>query len=190
MDSFEWNKIFAAVISGALLIMVISTISGGLFPEYDGGTTGYPVEVAEASTAGAVAVEEGPSLAELLVSADVKKGERAFSACKSCHTADEGGRNGTGPNLYNLVGRPVAGDASFGYSSSLAGFGGNWTYETLDTWLTNPKKMVAKTSMSYSGMRKAAKRADLIAYLRSLSAAPLPLPEIIAAEVEEAVASN
>lgn len=190
MDSFEWNKIFAAVISGALLIMVISTVSGGLFPEYDGGTSGFPVEVAEASTGGAAAVEEGPSLAELLASADAKKGERAFSACKSCHTADEGGRNGTGPNLYNILGRPVAGDASFGYSSGLAGFGGNWTYETLDTWLANPKKMVAKTSMSYGGMRKAAKRADLIAYLRSLSATPQPLPEAVAAAVEDIAASN
>ncbi|UTW55334.1 cytochrome c family protein [Kordiimonas sp. SCSIO 12610] len=186
MDSFEWNKVFAAVISGALLIMVISTVSGGLFPEYHGGTTGFPVEVVEATAGGDAAVEEGPSLAELLAVADVDRGAREFAKCKACHSINEGGKNGTGPNLYGILGKAIASDSTFNYSGGLSSHGGDWTYEALDTWLTAPKKMVADTSMSFAGLRKADKRANLIAYLRTLSNSPLALPEV-AAKVEDAV---
>jgi cytochrome c len=184
VDSFEWNKVFAAVIAGALLIMVLSTVSEGLFPEYHGGTEGFPVEVAEAtSTAGAV-VEEGPSLAELLAAGDVGKGERAFAACKACHTVDKGGRNATGPNLYGVLGRAIGSVDGFGYSSGLSSHGGNWDFAALDNWLTNPKKMVSDSKMIVR-TSKANKRADLIVYLNAQSDNPLPLPEIVAA-VEEA----
>ncbi len=185
MDSFEWNKVFAAVISGALLIMVISTVSGGLFPEYHGGTTGFPVEVAEATANGEAVVEEGPSLAELLAVADVDRGAREFAKCRACHSINEGGKNGTGPNLYGILGKAIASDATFNYSGGLSSHGGNWTYETLDVWLTAPKKMVSDTSMSFAGLRKADKRANLIAYLRTLSNSPLALPDVVA-QVEEA----
>ena len=200
MDSFEWNKVFAAVISGALLIMVISTVSGGLFPEYHGGTSGFPVEVADATAGGDAAVEEGPSLAELLAVADIDRGAREFAKCRACHSINEGGKNGTGPNLYGILGKAIASDSTFNYSSGLTEHGGNWTYETLDVWLTAPKKMVSNTSMSFAGLRKADKRANLIAYLRTLSSNPLALPEVVAkvedaasdvvAAAEEAVGNN
>jgi cytochrome c len=166
--------------------MVISTVSGGLFPEYHGGTTGFPVEVAEATANGEAVVEEGPSLAELLAAADIDRGAREFAKCRACHSINEGGKNGTGPNLYGILGKAIASDSTFNYSSGLTDHGGNWTYETLDVWLTAPKKMVSNTSMSFAGLRKADKRANLIAYLRTLSNNPLALPDVVT-KVEEAV---
>ncbi len=190
MDSFEWNKVFAALIAGALLVMVIGTVTGSVLHQDTTSKLAYTIEVASPSVASADAVvEEGPSLAELLAVASVDKGAKQFNKCKSCHTVNKGGKQGTGPNLFAIVDRGVANVEGFRYSSALREIGGAWDYATLDAWLESPKRAVPGNTMSFAGLRKAGQRADLIAYLRAQadSLAPLPLVEAAAETVSESV---
>lgn len=177
MDSFEWNKVFAAVIASALLIMLIRTVSESTFHQEYGDKPAFSIEVASADGAAEV-VEEGPSLAELLAGADATKGARQWAKCRSCHTVEKGGANGTGPNLYGVIGRAVAGVAGAKYSGDLAALGGTWSYELMDAWLKSPKAVAKGTSMGFAGIRKDGARADLIAYLAGMSDNPLPFPAI------------
>ncbi|WP_417450578.1 c-type cytochrome [Kordiimonas sp.] len=176
--SLESNKVFAAILSSALLIMVISMVSEGVFHE-EHKKPAFTIEVASDDAAEQV-VEEGPSLAELLQSADAGKGARQFAKCKSCHTVEKGGKDGTGPHLYGVIGRGIGGVDGFGYSGALSGQDGVWTYEALDQWLASPKNTFPGTSMAFAGIRKEDQRADLIAYLRTFHDNPPALPEVVA----------
>ena len=98
--------------------------------------------------------------------------------CTACHTFDEGGANKVGPNLWNVVGRPIASAGSYKYSDGLQEKSGDsWSYENLDGYLHKPKDWAPGTKMSFAGLKKVKERADLIVYLRSLSDSPAPLPE-------------
>ena len=112
----------------------------------------------------------------LLASADAGDGRKIFRKCKACHTADKGGRHKVGPNLWDVVGRAKAGAGGYRFSGVLAGLGGTWTFADLDAFLAKPKAFAPGTRMTFAGVRKAADRAALIAYLRSLSDSPKPLP--------------
>ena len=185
MDSFEWNKVFAAVIGSVLLIMLIRTVSESAFHQQHAEQPAFTIEVASTDDVEAV-VEEGPSLAELLASADPAKGERQWAKCRACHTVEKGGANGTGPNLYGVVGRAVASVAGAKYSSDLSAVGGTWTYELLNEWLISPKSVAKGTSMGFAGLKKDGPRADLIAYLASMSDHHVPFPTAATAVVETA----
>lgn len=132
-------------------------------------------------------------LAERLSGADPEAGAKKFRQCKACHTVEAGGPNRTGPNLYGVIGRPVASVEGFKYSSALGDFGGNWDVERLDTFFENPRKAVPRTRMSFAGLSKPADRANMIAYLNTQSDAPVAFtaggaePEM---ETEEAEASE
>src|SRR5690606_17820782 len=128
---------------------------------------------------------EGPVLATLLATGDPAKGEAAFAKCISCHTIEQGGANGIGPNLYGIMGQPVGKHAAgFAYSSDLAGFGGEWTYEVMDPWLASPKRMVPGTKMSFAGLSNPEDRANIMLYMLQNGGGP-PLPEPPAAEPVE-----
>jgi cytochrome c len=116
-------------------------------------------------------------LATLLAAADVEKGRRIAGVCTSCHTFDQGGQDRTGPNLWDIVGRDVASRRTFTYSSAFAAQTGSWTYERLDRYLTNPAKAVPGNRMGFAGLRKAEERANVIAFLSTLSARPVPFPK-------------
>lgn len=139
-------------------------------------TSGVAVEV----------VEELPQdLGSLLAAADASKGKKIFKACAACHTVDQGGANRVGPNLWNIVGRNIATAPGFGYSDAMKEHGreaGTWSYEMLDAYLTKPKAVVPGTRMAYGGMKNAAKRAALLAYLSSMSTDPVAFPDATAAE--------
>lgn len=187
MDSFEWNKIFGAIIATALFVMVITTLSESVFHHGEGGKPAFTVEVATAEGAGDAVVEEAPSLAALMAMANAGRGAKVFGKCKACHTGEKGGRNGAGPNLYGIVGRGIAAVDGFKYSSALAGQNANWTWDLLNDWIISPKKTFKGTSMSFPGLKKDGQRADLLAYLGTLSDAPIELPTDAVEEAGEAM---
>jgi len=130
------------------------------------------------------AAEAGPSLATLLASGDAAAGEKIFAKCVACHTINQGGANGIGPNLFGTVGEAIGqGKAGFAFSSVLSGHGGTWTYENLDAWLKSPRGFANGTKMSFAGLSSAEDRANVILYLRENGGGPaLPAPEAPAAE--------
>lgn len=140
----------------------------------------YKIEVAAMMEI--VAVEEvAPALepvGPLLAAADPASGQKLLKKCAACHSFDSGGPNKVGPNLWNIVDRPIASAGGFGYSAALKGMADKtWTYENLNGFLHKPKEWAAGTKMSFAGLNKPEQRADLIAYLRSLSDSPAALPE-------------
>ena len=190
MDSFEWNKIIGAVLGTGVFAMGLGVVSDILFSQHPPEKPGYVIEVAEAAPSGEAApAAPKVSFAELLAKADVAKGESQSKKCLACHSLEKGGPNKIGPNLWGVVDRPVAHHEGFSYSEAMKAFsegGKTWTYENLDHFLTNPKALVPGTAMSFAGLKNDQDRADLVAYLRTLSDSPAPLPTVEAAAPAEA----
>ncbi len=139
---------------------------------------GYEIEGVVSSEGGAAAAEEG--IEARLAKADAAKGEAVFKKCQACHTVDQGGANGIGPNLFATVGKAIGGHPGFAFSDDLKGKGGNWDWAALDAWLKNPKGFAAGTKMTFAGIANAQERADLILYLNT-KGSNLPLPAVPAA---------
>jgi len=180
MDSWTFNKIAGAVLGTALMVLGLQNLSAGVYhaeaPAAD--KQGFLIEVAEVAEPGAPADgAAAASLGTLLASADATKGAAVAKACAACHSFEKGGANKTGPALYDVVDRPMAAHEGFAYSEALiARKADKWTYENLSAFLKAPKKYIAGTKMAYGGIGSDKKRADLIAYLASLSDAPKPYP--------------
>jgi cytochrome c len=128
------------------------------------------------TTAAEATPVDGGGIAALLASADQQAGAKVSKKCAACHSFDNGGPNKVGPNLWDIVGKAVAGGEGYKYSGALADMGGDWSYESLDGFLAKPKDFAPGTKMSFAGLKSAEDRANLIAYLRSLSDNPKPLP--------------
>jgi len=177
IDSWTFNKIAGAVLGTALVVFGLSELSGLIYATEHPEKPGFAVEVAEVTTGGgeALAAEEKP-LAELLASADVAKGEAAHKKCLACHDFAQGGPNKTGPNLWGVVDRPIAAHEGFAYSDALKAHANEkWTYEHLFTFLNNPKAFAPGTKMVLA-VKSPTERANILAYLRTLSDNPPPLP--------------
>lgn len=178
MDSFEFNKIAGAVLFTALMVFGLKELAGVIYHSEAPEKPGMYVEVAEASEGEGASKEEEKqvSIAQLLASANPDNGN--VKPCMACHTFEKGGADKVGPHLWGVVGRPIASVEGFSYSSSLQEKSGeNWTFEHLNTFLHKPKDFASGTKMAFSGISNDAKRADLIAHLRTLSDDPVPLPE-------------
>jgi cytochrome c len=178
MDSFEFNKIAGAVLGTALVVFGLNELAGIVYHAEKPEKPGFAVEVAEAAEAEAPA-EAAPavSLGTLLASADATKGQAVFKACAACHDVSNGGPNKVGPNLWGVVGRPHGVHEGFAYSEAMAALKDKpWDYVALNEFLTAPKKAVPGTKMAYGGLKKDADRANLLAYLATLSDAPVPFP--------------
>jgi cytochrome c len=136
-----------------------------------------PAEGAPAEGEPAAGKAPGAEILALMATADPKRGEADVGLCKVCHTFDKGGATLIGPNLYGVVGMKIASHEGVNYTPALKAKEGNWTYENLDAWLTNPQAFAPGTSMAFPGIPDIKKRADVIAYLRSNAESPVPLPE-------------
>ena len=180
----EFNKIFAAILTAGLVAMMSSFISRKVIHPEVPEKPAYLVAGMETETPAAAAPTGPEPILALLASADVAKGQNIAKACAACHSFDKGGPNKVGPNMYNIVGGKKAHMDSFSYSSALAAKGGVWGYDELNHFLYKPKDYIQGTKMSYAGLKKPEERAAVIAYLRSLSDNPAPLPSAadIAAE--------
>jgi len=137
-------------------------------------TTTKAAPAAKADPAAAAKAASG--VMAMLAAADAAAGEKTFKKCKACHSTDKGGKNLVGPNLWDSVGKAKAAGEGFKYSDALKGLGGAWSYQDMDAFLANPKTFAKGTKMSFNGLAKPTDRAAVIAYLRSLSDQPKPLP--------------
>jgi cytochrome c len=144
-----------------------------------------PAEGAPAEGEPAAGKAPGGEILALIATADPKQGEAELALCKVCHTFDKGGATLIGPNLYGVVGKKIASHEGVTYTPALKAKEGDWTYENLDLWLTNPQAFASGTSMAFPGMPDIKKRAAVIAYLRSNAESPIPLPEAAPAAPEE-----
>jgi len=179
MDSFELNKIIAAVLMVALLVIGIGKLSDVIFHVEKPKTPGYAVEIEQAvttSTASSESVEEKIDIAALMAVGDLAVGEKVFKKCAACHSIVKGGKNNIGPALYNVVGRQIGVVNDYKYSKALSGYGKKWTFEELNGYLTKPAKWIKGTKMAFAGLRKEKDRASVILYLNQNSDNPLPLP--------------
>ena len=184
MDSFELNKIIGAVLGTLLFVMGVGFVAEAIYHPIEGRGPGYPLPEPEVAEAGEPAeAEPEVPLGVLLASASAERGATAVKKCQSCHNFGEGEPNKQGPALYGVVGRPEAGHEGFAYSDALLAHnaaGDVWSYENLNAFLTKPADYAPGTKMNFAGVRSAEERADILAYLQTLSPNPVPFP---AAEV-------
>lgn len=157
---------------GALLIYLMILWGADALYSTEGGhgdgehaSAGYVIEVAEATPTEAPVT--GPSLEEMMLSAEAEKGAKVFSKCKACHKVEDGA-NSTGPHLFDIVDREIGKVAGFGYSGGMSSIGGTWDIERLNTFLKKPKDLISDTKMSFAGLKKDMDRANLITYLMTI----------------------
>ena len=180
MDSFEINKIIAAILMVALLIIGIGKISNIIFYVEKPETPGYSIDVEEKTVTSSQVVaettEEKVDISALMAMGDLAAGEKIFKKCAACHSIVKGGKNNIGPALYNVVGRKIGVVDDYKYSKALSTYGKEWTFEELNGYLIKPAKWIKGTKMAFAGLRKEKDRASVILYLNQNSDSPLQLP--------------
>jgi cytochrome c len=179
MSDLTFNKVAGAVLATGLAIVGLRELSAGVFSHPEVEKPGYLVQVAE-ETAGGAAAEAPIDWGTVLPTADVAAGEAVFNKCKSCHSAEQGGPNGTGPDLWGVVGRKPGSHGGFAYSGSMTDLGGKvpqWDYEHLNEFIKGPQKYLAGTKMTFVGLKKPEDRINVLAYLHSKGGTlPFPAP--------------
>ena len=179
MDSFEINKIIAAILMVVLLVIGIGKISEIVFHVEKPKKPGYVVELDDVTTTSLpkeTDTETKVDIAALMALGDITSGEKIFKKCAACHSINKGGKNNIGPALYNVVGRKIGGIADYKYSKALVEYDKEWSFEELNGFLIKPAKWIKGTKMAYAGLRKEKDRASVIKYLNQNSDNPLPLP--------------
>jgi cytochrome c len=153
----------------------LSIVGGMVFHGERPEKMGYAIEGVEAEGGAGGAAAEVP-IAALLATADAAKGAEVFKKCAACHTINQGGANGVGPNLYGTLGEAVAqGKGGYPFSDALKAVGGNWDFDKMNAWLISPRKFANGTKMTFAGLGNPQDRANVILYLNQ-QGSNLPLP--------------
>jgi cytochrome c len=178
MDHVNVNRVSLSALGAVLFVMLLVAFTNLVISPRIPNVPGFalPSGVATAPAAAPNAAPEEP-LPALLAKADAKKGAQDAKVCQTCHNFEKGAGPKIGPPLFGVVGRPVASIPGFAYSDSLKAVGGNWTYEEINKMITNPKSVAADTKMTFPGEKEAQRRADILAYLQTLSDSPVPFPK-------------
>ena len=181
MDSFELNKIIGATLGACLILLVMSFTAGALFTPVIPDKPGFAITAKEEAGHGGegkdAAAAPSEPIEKLLQTASAEKGAAAAKKCAACHGFEKGGPNRVGPNLFGTVNeKPGEGKGGFNFSAAMKAKGGTWTFAELNKFIANPKGTVPGTAMGFAGIQKDSERADVIAYLRTLSDSPAPLP--------------
>jgi cytochrome c len=178
MDSFELNKVIGAILGTCIVLLVTSFAAGAIFAPVMPAKPGYEIAVKEEAAAGGkeAAAAASEPIEKLLQTASVEKGEAAAKKCAACHTFEKNGPNRVGPNLYGIIGDKKGEGRGFNFSAAMKAKGGEWTYEDLNQFISNPKGFIPGTAIGFAGIQKDSEPADVIDYLHTLADSPVPLP--------------
>ncbi len=179
MDGFEINKIAGAVLTAMLVIASGKTVMDIAMQKHKPEKAGWALPVTEikAKSAEPEVPFDAKAVLALLPKASAENGRDGFKKCLACHTPDKGGRNLVGPNLWGVLGRKIAQAPGFNYSDGMKAHPGEWTWEELAKYLHSPVQAVPGNRMQFPGVKDSADLADLLAYIRTLSDTPAPLPQ-------------
>jgi cytochrome c len=193
--NLRFNMIAGATLASVLGIMGLGSLGDALFASHYPEKAGYAPEVAETPAGGGAAaapkqIDWGTLLGDAAALPGlVAQGEKVHAQCKTCHTFEAGGAEGTGPNLYGVVGRVSGSHPGFAFSDAMKAHAAPWTYDELSNFLKSPNGYIRGTKMAFAGVKKDSDRVALIAYLRSLAASPAPIPAPLPAEAAPAEAA-
>lgn len=167
------NTIAGWVLGAAVVLLGTTLVTGEVFKSHRPDVMGYPIEGVELETDGA---EAEPPIAFFMQTADAGRGEQAYRRCAACHTINQGGANGLGPNLWGNMGADIAHVPGFNYSPALQAVAGSWNWDNMSEWLRSPRQFAPGTRMTFAGIGDAQERADLMLYMNTMSSNPIPLP--------------
>ena len=174
MNSFEINKIVAAIIVTVIVVYGIGKISDLIYNK-DSDVVAYKVEAPESSAIQA-STETSADISALLALGDIAHGEKQFKKCKACHSIKQGGGNKIGPKLWNVMFRPIGSIADYKYSKALLSYGKEWNWEEMNGFLIKPAKWIKGNKMGFAGLKDEKDRASVILYLNQYSDSPKELP--------------
>jgi cytochrome c len=179
MDHVNVNRVSLTALGAVLFVMLLTAFSNLVLSPRIPKTPGFALPTSAPATAAAAGPAEpaAPPLPVLLAKADATKGAQFAKVCQTCHNFEKGAGPKIGPPLWGVVGRPIASVPGFAYSDSLKGVGGNWTYEALNVMVGSPKAEAPGTKMTFPGEHDPQRRADILAYLQTLSDSPVPFPK-------------
>ena len=181
MDSFEINKIIAAILLTALIVIGIGKFTDILFHVDKPKQSAYKIEglesaVASTSSNSIMKVVEKVDIGQLLALGDLAHGEKVFKKCSACHMIASGGKNMIGPNLWGVIGRTAGSISDYKYSKAMTAYAKQWNFEEMNSYLIKPQAYIKGTKMAFAGLRKEKDRASVILYLNSKSDNPKTLP--------------
>ena len=181
MDSFEINKIIAAILLTALIVIGIGKFTDILFYVEKPKESAYKVDGLEVATASdapekSEKIKEAIDIKALLAMGDLAHGEKVFKKCSACHMIAAGGKNMIGPNLWNVIGRTAGSVSDYKYSKAMVAYGKEWSFEEMNSYLIKPQAYIKGTKMAFAGLRKEKDRASVILYMNSKGDNPKPLP--------------